>query len=158
MPDDSCRMLFQHTWRRRRANGVSLRVQCDVFVTAPVARGAAIPAVWAARLCLCINRSPGFQHGAVGTGMPFRRGDVMDTAVTMFMVVPVHNRLRPLRMDSRLGRFGSGQGKGRLLSHTFRDTKAWPHEFRPGSYTPAHMPAVWRPCEYQPESGGHHRA
>ena len=49
----------------------------------------------------------GSEDGPVFAGMALGRGDVADAAVAVFVVVPVHERGRPL---PRLGQVGKARG------------------------------------------------
>jgi hypothetical protein len=54
------------------------------------------PALRIALSCVLVDRVAGGEQGAILPGMSLCRGDIADAAVPVFVVVPLHEALRPL--------------------------------------------------------------
>src|SRR3712207_7932894 len=85
---------------------VALGVEGDGADRGPVA-GRPAPAARIGFAGLLVQRMAGGEDGTVPAGMALRRGDVADAAVPVLVVVPVHERGRPL---PRLGQVGKARG------------------------------------------------
>src|SRR3954468_17241449 len=90
-------------WRIPPYQGVSLRVEGDEWNRRPVA-GWSAPASWVARPRLLIERVARREHEPVLADMALGRGDVADAAVSMLVVVPVHELPRPVSRRLEAGK------------------------------------------------------
>src|SRR3954469_13294694 len=105
-------------WRWRIPHrGVSLRIESDDGDRRPVA-GWSAPAPWVARPRLLIERVARREHEPVLAGMALGRTDVADAAVSMLVVVPVHEPPRPVS-----GGLQVGEALGRELGPVFGGAK-----------------------------------
>src|SRR3954452_22632603 len=91
------------TGKRRWRGGVSLRIESDDGDRRPVA-GCPAPAPWVTRPRLLIKRVARREHELVLTGMTLGRTGVADAAVSMLVVVPVHESARPVSRRLEVGK------------------------------------------------------